>query len=262
MNDSLRILIGSPVRQKSNILREFLLSLADLDHTGFETDFMFIDNNDNEISSLMLDGFCPMNSNVFISKEPPGETYLCNDLTHNWKDSLIWKLATFKDGILEYAQQKGYSHVMLVDSDLVLHPNTLKHLLSTGKDIISEIFWTRWVPEADEEPNVWLMGQYSFSNEKCSADEFIKQLRRPGIYEVGGLGACTLISRKAISAGIKFQRISNLDYWGEDRHFCVRAAVLGFNLYVDTRYPALHLYRNADLAKVQAFRNACSLQNN
>lgn len=73
------------------------------------------------------------------------------------------------------------------------------------------------------------------------------QLRQPGVYEVGGLGACTLIRRSALEKGVRFERIRNLSLWGEDRHFCVRAAALGIPLFVDTRNPAFHIYRDSDL---------------
>lgn len=78
-------------------------------------------------------------------------------------------------------------------------------------------------------------------------------MRIPGIYEVGGLGACTLISQHAIKAGVSYNQIRNISYWGEDRHFCIRAAALGIPLFVDTHYPALHLYRDSDLSKVEDF---------
>lgn len=40
---------------------------------------------------------------------------------------------------------------------------------------------------------------------------------------------------------------------GEDRHFCIRAAALGLRLFVDTHYPAYHIYRSADLAGAERF---------
>ncbi|MNZ71669.1 Glycosyl transferase family 2 [compost metagenome] len=70
---------------------------------------------------------------------------------------------------------------------------------------------------------------------------------------MGGLGACTLISQHAIKAGVSYNQIRNISYWGEDRHFCIRAAALGIPLFVDTHYPALHLYRDSDLSKVEDF---------
>lgn len=90
---------------------------------------------------------------------------------------------------------------------------------------------------------------------------FLNTLRRPGIYEVGGLGACTLISRRALEAGANFSKIKNLSLTGEDRHFCVRAAVLGFPLYVDTHLPAYHIYRNKDLEGVSTYRDCVRLPN-
>ncbi|MFD1910349.1 glycosyltransferase [Paenibacillus rhizoplanae] len=78
-------------------------------------------------------------------------------------------------------------------------------------------------------------------------------MQQPGIYEVGGLGACTLISSSALSSGISYDRVRNISYWGEDRHFCIRSASLGLPLFVDTHFPALHLYRDSDLDLVEEF---------
>jgi len=85
--------------------------------------------------------------------------------------------------------------------------------------------------------------------------EFIDILKKPGVYEVGGLGACTLISKRAIKAGVSFKEIRNVSFWGEDRHFCIRAQALGLDLFVDTHYPAFHIYRESDLNNVDGYIN-------
>ena len=116
-------------------------------------------------------------------------------------------------------------------------------------------------------PQVWIEDEYSMykkqyhslmSNEEIQEQifSFLHQLRIPGVYEVGGLGACTLISRKALQAGVNFSTIKNLSFWGEDRHFCIRAVALGFDLYVDTHHPAYHIYRSSDIKGVEAFKNS------
>ena len=87
--------------------------------------------------------------------------------------------------------------------------------------------------------------------------EFINMLRKPGTYEVGGLGACTLISRDSLLKGVNFNRVHNVSFWGEDRHFCIRAAVLEIPLHVDTYYPAYHIYRPSDLAGVEEYKQNC-----
>ena len=263
---TIRILIGSTVRQKPEILKEFLQSLAELDRSEMNCDFLFFDNNESEESSNLLRTFTVSGSNTYLTGEPPHSPYQCTDETHMWTTILVWKVAAYKDFILQYAFENNYSHVFLVDSDLVLHPFTLQQLLSASVDIISEIFWTEWTPGTGMLPQVWMYGQYRLVPEidpvvnpemyKQESLKVLNMLQIPGLYQVGGLGACTLISRRAIAAGVRFSRIGNLDYWGEDRHFCIRASVLGLKLYVDTHLPAYHIYRHSDLDGVRKYKDS------
>ena len=259
-----RVLIGSPIHQKPAVLREFLNSLLRLNADDIELDFHLIDDNDNEESSLLLQEFQRTGSHIHLQSSGFHDAYIRNDTTHFWNSNLVWKVANFKNMMINRAQTLSYDYLFLIDSDLILHPDTLRHLIGTNKDIISEVFWTQWQPDSMFQPQVWMHDEYSqwelLPGEKLQPDEinrrfhaFIAKLRNPGIYEVGGLGACTLISQHAIHSGVSYNQIRNISYWGEDRHFCIRAAALGIPLFVDTHYPALHLYRDSDLSKVDEF---------
>lgn len=260
--DSIKILIGSPIHQKPAILREFLHSLNELQ---CDADFYFIDDNADIRSKQLLQHFKYQIKNdkakVIIQQSAHIDQYVKNEHTHQWNEHLIWKVAKFKDSIIEYARLHNYDYLFFVDSDLLLHPQTVNKLIETKEDIISEIFWTRWQPNAMEQPQVWLKDEYTQVIENDAKTdsynaliEFYNKLREPGVYEIGGLGACTLLSKKALDAGVKFAKIYNLSFWGEDRHFCIRAAALGFQLYVETSYPAYHIYRDTDLAGVEQFK--------
>lgn len=260
-----RILVGSPIRQGPRVLQEFLRSLLELDKTGLTVDFFFVDDNDQPDSSALLQAFAPGGRVFRLQGRPGGSAYLKNEQTHLWKEELIWKVAGYKDTIIEFAKSEGYDGLLFVDSDLVLHPATLRHLVGLGVDLVSEVFWTKWTPDQPELPQVWLTDHYTLvqmgrgeritqAEAQRRQDDWVAMLRRPGLYEVGGLGALTLISARAMAAGVSFREIRNLSFWGEDRHFCIRAAALGLKMWVDTHYPALHLYRAEDLAKVPAFR--------
>lgn len=259
-----RVLIASPVRQREEILREFLLSLIELNCTGLEIDYYFID--DNEVPSKALLNFQASVANVSLVHVHSLDKYHCDETTHYWREDLMWKVAEYKNTMLNYAKNQNYDFIFLVDSDLVLHPDTIEHLVSLNKDIVSEVYWTRWVPDMPPLPQVWLGGQYRLYKQKRGETlpddevavrqyEFINMLMQPGVYKVGGLGACTLISRRALNLGVSFAEIYNLDYIGEDRHFCVRAAALGLELFVDTHYPAYHIYREADIQGIQLYKN-------
>lgn len=257
------ILIVSPIRQTPEILTEFLHSLEELESTGLELEYLFWDDNISEkASDLLIE---------FYERHPDRTCLVCGlcpseqTTAHSWTEKSVWHVAHLKDLALQKAVDDRYDAVFLVDSDLVLHPKTLLQLLAADQEIVANVFWTRWQEGGPALPQVWLSDSYTLyeqrSGEQLSDQErsqrinrFLQQLRKPGLYEVGGLGACTLIRRPALQAGVRFEKIPNLSLWGEDRHFSIRAVALGFSLYVDTTYPAYHIYRDADLGGVSAFK--------
>ncbi len=254
-----RVLVASPVRQRTNILQEFLESLELLDNTGLELHFTFIDDNNQHD---LLTGFARGKQHVRIIPVMSDDTYLCDETTHCWQERLVWKVAEFKNRLIAIARAEDFDYLFLVDSDLYLHPKTITHLVSLDKDIVSAVYWTKWTPDMVPLPQVWISDQYclyhAFRGEVLDEEEkgrrtghFLQMLAKPGTYKVGGLGACTLISRKALSLGVSFSEIYNLSFAGEDRHFCIRAAALGLELYADTHYPPFHIYRESDLATLQ-----------
>jgi len=254
-----KILVGSPVHQKPKILKEFLKGLSKLDTEGLEIHFYFIDDNEEVESSKLLAQFQRENKHVKVEKNTEGNVY--NVASHHWKNEVIEKVGKNKDKMLNFAKAERFDFVFLVDSDLVLHPQTLVHLASLEKDIVSEVFYTSWKENTMEMPQVWLYDEYDFVQDKQMSEEqktqaffnFMASLKEKGVYPVGGLGACTMISQSALEKGVLFERVYNLSFWGEDRHFCVRAAALGIDLFASTFYPPLHLYRESDLMKVTSF---------
>ncbi|USB32836.1 glycosyl transferase [Paenibacillus sp. YPG26] len=267
MNHKKRVLVGSPVRQKPEILKEFLQSLKELEQKTIELSFLLIDDNDNVQSSQLLNQFANSCSNVMLHKHTSFDTYNRNEITHSWNEQLVWKVADLKNMIIQIALEFNYDYLFFIDSDIVLHPFTLEQLKKAEKEIISEVFWTKWQPDFPELPQVWLEDHYTMyykhRNEQLTPEEalyrqerFVQKLRVPGVYEVGGLGACTLINRTALEKGANFKEIKNVSFWGEDRHFCIRAAALGIELHVDTHLPAYHIYRDSDLAGVAKFKSS------
>lgn len=266
----LRVLIGSPIHQDYDILNEFLKSLEGLIKDNIDVAYCFVDDNINVESKELLLDFQKNNRGVTILNSEIGSAqYKRDEYTHRWSNKLVERVATFKNTIIEYAKENKYDFLFFIDSDIVLHPKTLKQLIYSNKDIISNIFWTKWNPNTEELPQVWLKDAYTLYDSDASVTitngdaqkktkEFITMLKKPGTYRVGGLGACTLISQKALMGGCNFNKIYNLSFWGEDRAFCVRAVALGFELFVDTYYPAYHIYRREDLKGVEKFKVDCN----
>lgn len=256
-----RILVCSSVRKDPQIVECFLWGLSNLDRCGCHLDFHFVDDCCNRKSSLLLCSFKPEGSEVIVEEEDTFfVAYETNEYTHIWTREAVSRVVSFKNRQIEYALKKGYDYVLFVDADVIVHPDTLSWLLKAEKDIVSEVYWTKWRPDADYMPQVWYFDNYSYvipqkgETQKELTERVVgelEKLRRPGLYRVGGLGALTLISRKALKAGVNFSPIYNISWVGEDRHFCVRAVALGFELYADTHAPAFHIYRSEDLKNVR-----------
>jgi len=258
----MKIVIAAPVQQRPSILRPFLDSLLQQVSPLLDVHHVFVDDNHDDESSRMLHQFANDRPNAVVVDVDRAERYVCDDATtHAWKEELVWRVAAMKDAMIEHALEVDADALFFVDSDLVLRPGTLLHLVQQEKDILSEVFWTRWHADGPLLPQVWLTDVYglaatqrgetiSVAEAAVRTDAFLGMLKIPGVYPVGGLGACTLISRRALEGGVRFAEIPNLSFWGEDRHFCIRAAALGFELHADTHMPPLHLYREADLSRL------------
>ena len=171
---TIKILIGSPIHQKPEILELFLQSLQRINKENFTLSYLFIDDNVNEISSNYLKEFQQNNADVTILKSAYHDFYVTNDHTHQWTNNLVWKVANFKNEIINYCLEREFDYLFLIDSDILINPNTLSHLVSTEKNIISEIFWTQWTPNHVALPQVWYSDLYT--QIKLAPNESIRDL--------------------------------------------------------------------------------------
>src|SRR5690606_4386300 len=106
-----KVLIGSPIHQKPAILREFLHSLSELQ---CQVDFYFIDDNVDIRSKEMLQLFQKnreKQSKIIIQPSTFVDQYVKTEHNHQWNEHLIWKVAKFKDSIIEYARLHQYDYL-------------------------------------------------------------------------------------------------------------------------------------------------------
>jgi hypothetical protein len=231
-----RILIGAPVRQDHLTFYKYLKALNQLDTKGCQVDFFFILHNSPRLKRFLK-------PSQYIEFQSENE-YIRDEETHHWTGENLKDVAKMKNALLRYTLEKKYDYFFLVDSDLILLPQTLQTLLSHKQEIVAEVFWTQWTPEADEQPNAWMFDFYSFTY-----DRQYEQFRNKGLHLVGMSGACILIKSEVIRAGVNYSPIYNVSHslW-EDRAFCIRAAVHGYKIYLDTTCPPEHLYRQKPIA--------------
>ncbi len=258
------VLIGSPIRQKSTVLKEFLLGLEELDKGDNHVAYYFIDDNADEKSSELLKEFAERNDTVLVKGSDLFQTEDNYD-GHNWKSETLAKITVYKNTIIKYCIDNLFDYLFLIDSDIVLDERSLLQLLSDKVDIVSNVFWNQWkkngmmtaqnfwIPDIYLQESSWNTPRPFEESHKIRLAMY-EQLKKPGLYKVDGTGACTLVSRHALESGVNFTEIKNLKLLGEDRPFCIRAGALGFDLYMDTHYPAYHCSREIFLDRVEEFK--------
>ncbi|MFA5054065.1 MAG: hypothetical protein WC565_08395 [Parcubacteria group bacterium] len=236
------IQVSSVVHQDNpEVLRAWLWGLAGLDTSGLKVCHSFILHNPVGYEREMIAKYLPgAEIEEMVTEHKP---ILRGQYSHQWGTPHVDTVLGAKNRLIDKALH-AKNDIFFCDSDQVLQPETLKQLDSLQQHVCGEVLWTKWKPNEPERPNAWDFGDYIF---KADTE---KKLREPGVYKVGFIGGLLLIRIAALWRGLNYERIPNLTFWGEDRHFGVRAAVLGFDMVVDTHYPAFHIYRDSDLDRL------------
>ncbi len=236
----LKILHFSPVRKPPQILQLHLQSLQKLENQQFQLTYSFFDDNINKQSSQILIDF--VNSNTHSLIHDFDLTGIKNyNGSERWAPDLYNRITFIKNKAILYCLEEGYDYLFLSDSDLIIHPKTLINLVQQRKDFCSSIFWTHFILNPTYTPNAWYSKPQGFT-----VPDLLK-LKEKGTFKVDFTGACSLLSREILFKGVSFEKIANLNYLGEDKHFCIRAAVLGFQPYVNTDFPSYHIYNEKDI---------------
>lgn len=232
-----RILHFSPVKKENEIVNLHLKSLGDLNISDIDITFTFFDDNTDKLSSLLIKKFIESNKNaILFNNEQILIDENLNIQKDRWTPDLYNRITLIKNYAISYFLNGNYDYLFLTDSDLILHPETLKTLLKQDKHFCAEIFWTKFKGSPTYSPNAWYSSNIGFSLED------LLQFKKKGTYKVDFTGACTLLSRTILKENVTFKKIPNVNYLGEDKHFCIRASVNGYEIYVNTEYPAFHLY--------------------
>jgi hypothetical protein len=236
----MKILIAAPCRQDEETFKYYLDSLDKLEiPENVTVDRFFIFHNAPELIKYHKGSYGILETN---------DEYRRDVDTHIWTTKNLKNMVHMKNVIAGYMLKNNYDYVFMPDTDLILHPKTLKALLEAKKDIVAEIFWTDWTPGTRPLPNCWLYDSYDGVSE-----EMLELWSKPGLYKVGMTGACILIHRRVFEAGVNYNDVYNISYSGEDRFFGIRAACAGFEIWIDTHYPPYHVYRPSKLDEYNQF---------
>jgi len=139
-----------------------------------------------------------------------------------------------REHICKEAVERGYSHVLFIDSDMFFEPDAVERLLKRDKDIIGVQVNLRQSPPV--------------STVKTEDEgQIIKQLYPDGLLKCAGVGTGFMLIKTSV-----FKNLSHpWFFWeadnegnvltGEDIFFCRKARKAGFEIWCDTTIKMGHV---------------------
>lgn len=228
----MKILVGGPARQDEKVFIEHLKGIAQmLVPADAQVDRYYILNDCPELKQYLdPEEYEEVNT---------GDIYITNERTHIWTPDNLDKMSMLRNRMIKKVLDGGYDYWFMVDTDIVVNKHTLMQLLHDKKDIVAALFWT------EGEPGSGLFWANCWMHDQCTYDQNdARRWSEPGLYQVGGTGACMLVHKRVYGAWVDYTPIHNIKCLrGEDRWFCIRAVCNGFDIWIDSHHPVVHLYR-------------------
>lgn len=251
------IVVGTSVRKNLDVLKPFLDSLAWQDLPPrtqlvpvFVPDWPQKDPAEDYLRQWVTErgGEClrgvPTTAGDFADSP--------NFDSHQWGLTAMRRVGANKNKIIRRALELKADGLWLVDADLILDRTTLASLLAAEKPITTAVYWTHWTKRGFETrqihaaPQVWLRHPYDLSGRGMDEAEFRQKLINRELTRVWGFGACTLISRKVLEAGVNFDPVPDIAQTGlmagEDRQFCIRTERSHIEAFADPWPDIFHVY--------------------
>lgn len=237
------ILITSLIHNRDWILPQFVKCLKNIAYPKDKIKYYFVVNNTTDASFKILQNEFPdaLIHEYNFKRNKIGE--------HKWDKTLIYHMAVMRNATLEIAEKLKVDYMINIDSDILFPPELIKHLVSCDRRIISPVFFAGWSSN-NKLPQCWSRGGYDLDESLLNIFKNYKTL-----VQVGGLGAFTCIHKSVWQKGVNYTRVENLpnDVFGEDRDFCIRAKVNGFNLWASTYFKLLHVDNKEMLNEINLF---------
>lgn len=147
-----------------------------------------------------------------------------------------------RDYLTMQALDTQADYVLWLDSDVVFEPDLLDKLIEDDKDIVSGLYFRRRPPFS---PVIYKKIRYGDGTDRIT--EEYPDYPQDSLFEVDafGMGAC-LVKTSVLKDIVEkwHTAFSPFMSYGEDISFCLRAKMLGYKLWCDSRIKLGHVAYN------------------
>lgn len=173
----------------------------------------------------------------------------------------IMRLISSRNKILDYAAEKNFDYILMLDNDVMVKPDILKKLLNFNKEVVSGLYFNHFekngkkisVPVAFASIT---QKEFDLLKEKGNLPKHAKtkedvmryiipsEIKDNSLLEVRvPSGGCLLLSRKAFTSGARYGRedFPNEVFVSDDIYFFNQLIKKGFKLYCAPKVLCEHL---------------------
>lgn len=174
------------------------------------------------------------------------------------EEKSIFRLISSRNKILEYGIEKGYTHILMLDSDVIPPINVIGELLKWDKSLVSGLYFNYFNISNERKylPVAWKMFSLEeFEELKKKYPKFSsvkrEELRRhitqkeiddEELQEVEMLSAGCMLIKREVFKKTKYGKLKK-EGTGEDTYFIKKAKEFGFNPYCYTKIKCEHLMK-------------------
>ncbi|MFC1686293.1 glycosyltransferase [Nanoarchaeota archaeon] len=234
-----RVLVASPTYAGMRYcIERFLNRMKSLTYPNY--DILLVENSDNEDFFNEL----KQEEGLVILRYNPSE------------DNKLKRLIGSRNKIIDYALEKGYDYILMMDCDVIPPENVIEELLSHNKDIISSIYLNyftqnnkqtllpvAWTAPTEEE-FLKLKQKYNFPETIKTRFDLIRQLTKEEadtdkLIEVCHPSAGSMLLKKQVFEKVRYGFSDK--YTTDEMVFIKEARKEGFKMYVYTKIKCNHL---------------------
>jgi cellulose synthase/poly-beta-1,6-N-acetylglucosamine synthase-like glycosyltransferase len=222
------IAVGCPVQNREKIIEEYLEALYNLNYPKDRIiPTFFVNNTSDKTGEIILEWIKKVSSEYKMVIYARKDNLYKKRKDSQDRENRDYTLFTIvRNHFLKLLNDKSieWDYLFSVDSDIIVHKDILNSLLAHQKSIVSALVYNgmHW---GNKEYN------YRVKKEQGRKGYCVYQHLPQNIFEVDVTGACYLIKREVIEAGVKYKQTP----FGEDIGFCETAKQKGFKLFCDPK---------------------------
>ena len=249
-NENAKILVASPTYDgMSYCFESFVNAIKNLDYPKF--DVLIVDNSRRKKFWRIIRNI----PNIKVIYDESVE-----------KNNML-RLISSRNKILDYAKQKKYDYLLMLDSDVIVPSNIIKKLMQSNKDVISGLYFSYfktgnkiqlfpvcWKEATNDEYDIMIKNKLiteqqlnALKTKGLSLRRFLTRneiLSKKVTNVMIPCGGCLLLSKNILNSNIKYGVISKKDNFGmkssDDIYFFKQLVNNGFKLYCDTSVICKH----------------------